>query len=289
MPSRKAENCSNIFIKFPTLYSERYLGCNIHQLLHLPDNVRDLGPLFTTSCFDHEDTNGKLAKMVHSHACVGSQILSSFSTLQRLWDLSNQYVDPDDANFEIISLLIDSRSIPIIPKRSIQIDEECAAIGACIERNVDSPMYELLEPFVTSVPEVITKFGRLLLRREVYHSQMYRRPTRRNDYVITYEDVKERVQKFGLVSYFCMFKSESNVVQAYAIIVELIPHTTVKIANDPITNASISHITPCYPPIASRLAVIPVKSIVQKVVYMHLADVPDCTYVAVCPNTIECD
>ena len=64
----------HFYFMFPTLYSERYLGCNIHQLLHLPDTVKDLGPLFTTSCFDHEDTNGKLARMVHSHACVGSQI-----------------------------------------------------------------------------------------------------------------------------------------------------------------------------------------------------------------------
>lgn len=76
----------------------------------------------------------------------------------------------------------------IIPKRCTEIDEECAAIGACIDKNVDKPLYELLEPLVTSVPDVITKFGRLLLRREIYHSQMYKRPTRRNDYTIVYED-----------------------------------------------------------------------------------------------------
>ena len=51
----------------------------------------------------------------------------------------------------------------------------------------------------------------------------------------------------------------------------------------------VSHITPCYPPTASRQAVIPVKSIVEKVVYMHFADVTDCTFVAVFPNTIEGD
>ena len=47
--------------------------------------------------------------------------------------------------------------------RSTQIDEECAAIGACDEKKVDRSMYELLEPLVTTVPDVITKFGRLLL------------------------------------------------------------------------------------------------------------------------------
>ena len=54
----------------------------MHQLLHLPDTVQDLGPLFTMSCFDHEDTNGKLARMVHSHDSVDSQIVTSFSILQ---------------------------------------------------------------------------------------------------------------------------------------------------------------------------------------------------------------
>ena len=39
----------------------------MYQILHLPAVVKDLGPLFTSSCFDHEDSNGKLAKMVHSH------------------------------------------------------------------------------------------------------------------------------------------------------------------------------------------------------------------------------
>lgn len=274
----------HFYFMFPTLYSERYLGCNIHQLLHLPDTVRELGPLFTTSCFDHEDTNGKLAKMVHSHACVGSQILSSFSSLQRLWDLSNQYVDPGSPNFERISVLIDSKTITL-PKSCTPIDKECSAIGACTE---ERPVSELLQ-CLPSVPDVITKFGRLLLRKEVYHSLLYERPTRHNDNAIMYEDSQECGLKFGLVSFFCMFKSESNRVQVYAIVEELIPNTSVKIAKDTITNASASHITPCYPPTASRKAVVPVKSIVEKVVYMHFADVTDCTFVAVFPNTIEGD
>ena len=76
----------HFYYKFPAVYSERYLSCNMHHLLHLSDTVKELGPLFTTSCFDHEVTNGKLGKMVHSHASVDSKMLSSFSALQRLWN-----------------------------------------------------------------------------------------------------------------------------------------------------------------------------------------------------------
>ncbi|OXU19995.1 hypothetical protein TSAR_014686, partial [Trichomalopsis sarcophagae] len=41
------------------------VNSNIHQLLHLPKVVEDLGPLWTTSCFLYEDINGKLKNFVH--------------------------------------------------------------------------------------------------------------------------------------------------------------------------------------------------------------------------------
>ena len=31
---------------------------NVHQLVHLADSVRYLGPLYTHSCFPYEDKNG---------------------------------------------------------------------------------------------------------------------------------------------------------------------------------------------------------------------------------------
>ena len=36
---------------FPAIYVARFTTMNIHQLLHLADDVRDLGQLFTHSCF----------------------------------------------------------------------------------------------------------------------------------------------------------------------------------------------------------------------------------------------
>ena len=47
----------------------------MHKILHVPAEVKDLGPLFTSSCFDHEDNNGKLAKMVHSQGCIDADTL----------------------------------------------------------------------------------------------------------------------------------------------------------------------------------------------------------------------
>ena len=58
---------------------KRYVTIKIHQLLHLVECVRHLGPLWAHSCFPFEDLNGRLKKMFHGtrilliiqvHACT---------------------------------------------------------------------------------------------------------------------------------------------------------------------------------------------------------------------------
>ncbi len=100
-------------------------------------------------------------------------------------------------------------------------------------------------------------------------------------------DNSQDVQGFGLVSYFCCFQPECS--EVYAVLEQLLPRSDIRLANDPITHASVSHITPCQPPQATKLAVVPVLWIIQKVVYMQFPDVFDCSYVAVFPNTVESD
>ena len=51
--------------RFEILYGKKHLSCNLHLLLHLPDNVRKFGPLWTTSCFAFENLNGVLKSYVH--------------------------------------------------------------------------------------------------------------------------------------------------------------------------------------------------------------------------------
>ena len=68
-------------------HSSTYLSCNLHQLLHLANSVENLGPLHTFSCFDHEDSNGKISRMVHSRSGVDVQIVTAFSMLQSLSSL----------------------------------------------------------------------------------------------------------------------------------------------------------------------------------------------------------
>ena len=113
----------------------------MHQILHLPTVVEDLGPLFTNSCFDHEDSNGKLAKMVYSHSCMDSQILALFGTLQTLSDLASAYLEHDQEEFEVFREIVHRSKVP---RCVVEINSECCAIGAITEVNVDTTLHYLL-------------------------------------------------------------------------------------------------------------------------------------------------
>lgn len=80
----------NRYVKdFEHLYHLRFMGINVHQLLHLPDSVRCLGPLWVYSCYFLEDMNGKLCHLFHGTRHVGVQIASATTIMQKLSSLVN--------------------------------------------------------------------------------------------------------------------------------------------------------------------------------------------------------
>ena len=146
---------------FPTLYGERYLTLNMHQLLHLTDSVKYLGPLHTFSCFDHEHSNGLLTKTVHSNCGVDKQIMSMFSYLQGMCRLSSENNVQEEW---IDNILYFSRSSS---KGGI------ALLGSC-----DTVDNSLLESYFTCTPSQIKRYKRMRTMHEVYHSTLYERPTK---------------------------------------------------------------------------------------------------------------
>ena len=49
-------------------------GLNVHNLCHLPDQVRNWGPLWTHSCFNFEDLNGWIKTFCHGTGDVCHQV-----------------------------------------------------------------------------------------------------------------------------------------------------------------------------------------------------------------------
>lgn len=54
------------------------MSSNVHGLLHLPDVVTKLGPLWAHSCFPFEAANGKLLKMFHGSQAVEKQVCATY-------------------------------------------------------------------------------------------------------------------------------------------------------------------------------------------------------------------
>ena len=70
--------------QFETLYGRRYMTANVHNLLHLADCIRELGPLWAYSCSHFESQNGALKSLVHGTQQVAKQIMASFAYRKNL-------------------------------------------------------------------------------------------------------------------------------------------------------------------------------------------------------------
>ena len=91
----------NFCKSFSSLYQERFYTLNIHQLLHLVDDVRDLGQLHTHSCFTFEDKNGFILKLIHGTQSVNNQIISAVCLTQNLPELRSTCV-PADSDIDLL-------------------------------------------------------------------------------------------------------------------------------------------------------------------------------------------
>lgn len=52
-------------VQCATCTEKRYMTIKVHQLLHLVECVRHLGPLWAHSCFPFESFNGRIKRMFH--------------------------------------------------------------------------------------------------------------------------------------------------------------------------------------------------------------------------------
>ena len=79
-------------LMFSALYSKGKETINVHSLLHLADDVRNLGPLWTHSCFPFESYNGNLLKLFHGTQNVELQIISAAAISQSLPNLRSKLI-----------------------------------------------------------------------------------------------------------------------------------------------------------------------------------------------------
>ncbi|KAH3841159.1 uncharacterized protein LOC127880246 [Dreissena polymorpha] len=194
---------------FQPLYGGRYMTLNIHQLLHLPDCVRQLGPLWAYSCFYFETANGDITKLFHGTQNVDLQILSSVNIIQTLPTL----IDKIPEHFKSAAQkLLPAKISKHISTFHVQF------LGKGYQRHLaDGLMHMLIEMIHFDVPN-LTFYSRVLLRGELYHSKDYTRVVKRNSFTVKYFCAKSCLIKFGYIERFVTHEKNNKVIHYFALV-----------------------------------------------------------------------
>lgn len=73
--------------QYPDFYHPYFMTMNLHLILHLPDIVERLGPLWVFTCFPLEALNGEILDLVHGTRWAEKQIASSVQLTLGLPDI----------------------------------------------------------------------------------------------------------------------------------------------------------------------------------------------------------
>ena len=173
-------------LMFSALYPEGKETINVHSLLHLADDVRNLGPLWTHSCFPFESYNGNLLKLFHGTQNVELQIISAVAISQSLPNLKSELI-PGSVEEEFFNSLMNPSHV----SKEQVINTNIAALGSPCMKTLDRKEIIAFGEYLSFPPLLdssILSFKRVRKNGSVYHSLSYKRVTARNSYNILFED-----------------------------------------------------------------------------------------------------
>ena len=285
---------------FASLYALRYCTANVHSLLHLPDDVRNLGPLWTHSCFAFENLNGRLLKRFHGSQSITFQIITAVSMVQSMPRLAKQLTPGSAAE-----LFYKKLSKPYHSKKENKICADTWVLGKNqqLEVNQFQELFLPLCSFLGHPPEAntINVFKRIRVKNQTFHSKLYRRQTNRNSSTVVFKgsDPESRTL-YGQVEFYFQYKRQcnrqtENCIEVYCCpvhnlaLIRIFEPAASKLVHDACTFASAPHIGIFHKPIGDNFCVVPISSLVGLVVYMICTDLPNLVFTARSPNGIKSD
>lgn len=262
-----AEDFLNKFVgEFETLYDLKFCSINIHQLLHLPDCVRRLGPLWTFSCFEYENINGQLLKLVHGTGHIATQIARSHDRCIKMIRLMDPLPEGPIRDF----CLSRKKQVKIIE----QIFENTFTVGTY--QNVQPIPNELingLHNLGIFQNIVIYKYSRLLKNRKLYVSKMYQRDLKSHSYIVQY--VNDNQLQLGSISYFikitncnCIRKPCKCNGNHYVVMEKIVTDNILIIQGDNFMYDSNTFLHKCH--VTNNIVLIPVNNITTIFVLMNI-------------------
>lgn len=182
---READIMLRLFVlDFGTLYGDRELVSNVHQLLHLAMCVRLYGPLHCFSAFIFEDLNGIIAKSTHGTKHVAQEIVNNIKICQGIHMLRTIISTQDVNNLKT------TRSAGELLGKEIKITLCKAELDMLSDTN----------------PQV---FARAKLNYDVFSSELYK-SLQSEDYHIMWSESNN--ERYGSIKYFAGTKNGNFVI-----------------------------------------------------------------------------
>lgn len=269
--------------EFQVLYGAQFCSINIHQLLHLPDCVLNLGPLWAYTCYEYEDLNGQLLKLIHGTTHIDTQIAHSQYQFIKMIKLVEALPDGDIRDF----CLRKKKQVRIIE----QLYAHCYSVGTYKDfPEVPAIVIAAMRRNNLSVDNiVIQQYFRLLKNNKLYVSKMYK-----SDNLQTQSSVVQYTQrgqdKFGRIYYFmkvldcaCGQAACNCARRHYAVIREIISDSVFVARGNRFTQNSRSFLHKCHE--TNIVNVVSVNDLVTPCFYMKFTN--DQAYVSLPVNKKE--
>lgn len=207
----KSEKLMKYFVfMLPSLYGERFMTLNAHSLLHLPQTVKELGPLWCNSCFAFEGANGELLKLFHGTQCIDLQIANAVHIYQLLPTLVNS-IRKSSIAYKFV------KSLSRFSSDEADTDVRVCFLGRKFEQKIPlSVEVKLAKAFGCKLENLSYYFyKRLKINSVIYHSLAYTRVVKRNSYSVKFK--QDKVECYGFIHWFAECYSQGRVINVMCI------------------------------------------------------------------------
>ena len=251
---------------FAALYGDRYMTCNVHQLLHLPEMVRQMGPLWAYSCFSFENANGNILKFFNGTQNVDFQIVETISLMQALPILQKKYIDSESPEDILLKTLKGT-----LNRQDHFLEDNIYVVGGTGKKRMSVSELEAVSQFLGHVPVHYVTFNRIRIGNEILHSRNYKRVHARNSYTVVFKKPDGSEHICQIAFYIQLFPfcekhhglqklCKCNVVNV-AVVNQFLKHNDAglqKLSNDTLTGADVAFIHILQPLSLQNCCIVPV-------------------------------
>jgi hypothetical protein len=214
----RAKTNLELFVKdFERLYGVVHMTFNVHQLLHACDYVRNWGPLWVTSAYGFENTNGVLIDMFNGTQYMNMQIAKNFQKFIKLKALTALINDSNCKNEVFQDIQQKIIGTQIHTKKIVRHGKDIVFIGKgkkhilTLDQKICCSNYSEAD---------LLSFKRMICQNSVYTINSYKPEAKRRNCFIT--DSKGRIIQiisFGILE--SKIPNQSNIPRIFGAVVEV--------------------------------------------------------------------